>query len=315
MGRYRVKNWAEYNASLVKRGSLTIWISPEAIEAWREASKSGGPGRPYVYSKDAILMMLILRERYRLPLRAVQGFVASIFALMGVDLPVPSYTQICRRASSLGKVLVCFSKGKITDLVLDSTGLKVYGEGEWKVRTHGKSKRRTWKKLHVAINPATHEVVFCKLTGRDGGDAATGAEMLKGSSIKPKRVLGDGGCDGAVFREAVWDKGGEIVVPPPRNAKYKYAEDGWEKSRDVAIAEILGLGGGEEARKLWKGLIGYHQRSLVETAIYRFKQTFGGDLKSRTEKNQKVEVEVKCFILNKITSLGMPVGQWERATV
>lgn len=314
MGRYRVKNWGKYNASLIERGSLTIWISPEAIEGWLEKGRSGDPGRPCVYSKDAILMMLILRERFHLPLRAVQGFVTSIFELMGVKLPVPSYTQICRRASRLGELLKRFSNGKITDLVFDSTGLKVHGEGEWKVRTHGKGKRRTWKKLHLAINPHTHEIVLCQLTGRDGGDAATGAEMLKESKIKPKRVFGDGGYDGTPFREAVWEKRSNIVVPPPRNAKYKYAEEGWERARDAAIAEMLGLGGDEEARVLWKELMDYHRRSLVETAMYRLKQTFGRGLKSRSEKNQKVEAELKCLILNKMTSLGMPRSQWTRAT-
>lgn len=313
MGTYRVKNWAEYNASLIERGSLTVWMSSEAIEGWLEEGKDGTPGRPYVYSKDAILMLLILRARYRLPLRAVQGFVASILALMGLKLPVPSYTQICRRAGSLGEVLKRFSNSKVTELVFDSTGLKVYGEGEWKVRTHGAGKRRTWKKLHIAIDAETHEVVLCRLTGRDGGDAATGAEMMKGSRMKPKRVLGDGGYDGASFREAVWEKGSEIVVPPPCNAKYKYAEGGWERARDATIAEMLGLGGDEEARALWKKLLDYHRRSLVETAMYRFKQTFGGGLQSRIEENQRVEVELKSLIINKMTSLGMPAGEWIRS--
>ena len=311
MKRYRIDNWAEYNASLINRGRLTIWMSSSAIEGWFAENRGHDPGRPRVYSDDAILMMLMLRERYHLPLRAVQGFVESAFEQIGIDLPVPSYTQICRRAKRLGELLKrLIRRGGATDLVFDSTGLRVYGEGEWKVRTHGKSKRRTWRKLHIAIDPTSQQIVLAELTDRDGGDSAIGAEMLDEIKGQLGHVWGDGGYDGVSFRQAVFKRCGQLIVPPPKNARYKGATHGCERKRDASIAEIVGLGGDEAARKLWKKLKGYHRRSLVETAMYRIKQILGGNLRARCPSNQTVESLLKCFIINKMSDLGLPRGRW-----
>lgn len=105
-------------------------------------------GRPETYSDEAILMMLILREVYKCSLRSLQGLVESLFKIMNLKLPIPSYTQISRRAKSLYKRVNRLTEGKkARHVIFDSTGLKVYGEGEWKVKVHGKSKRRTWRKF------------------------------------------------------------------------------------------------------------------------------------------------------------------------
>src|SRR5690606_5642925 len=149
---YRIKNWPEYNRALIERGSITIWLDENAIEKWFSKVHTCEAGRPATYSDDAILMMLMLREVYHLPLRGLQGFVESLFDKMDVNLPVPSYSQISRRAKSLHKKIKRLLCGKnVEHIVFDSTGLKVYGEGEWQVRTHGKSKRRSWRKLHIGI--------------------------------------------------------------------------------------------------------------------------------------------------------------------
>jgi hypothetical protein len=309
--RYRIKNWSEYNKALIKRGSLTVWVEDGAIEMWMSQKRSKKRGRPEVYSDEAIIMLLVLREVYHLPLRAMQGLAASIFALMGLDLPIPCYTQVCRRAKKLEKVLKKLSKKGRIDIVFDSTGLKVYGEGEWKVRSHGAGKRRTWKKLHIGIDPDTQEIVMCELTGRDGGDAATAVDMLKDINGELGCLWGDGAYDGRNLRELVHEMKGEMIVPPPKNATYKGAEKGWERERDKAIAEIVGLGEGNYARTLWKKLKGYHLRSLVETAMYRLKQILGASLKSRCDENQRIEAECKCLVLNKMTKLGLPKGVWE----
>ena len=137
--RYRIDNWTEYNKSLVQRGSLTVWIEDGAEKRWLDSEKDRKRGRPKIYSDEAILMLLVLREVYGLPLRALQGFASSIFQLMNLPLPILSYTQICRRAHKLGKIFKVLPRSGIVDIVFDSTGLKVYGEGEWKVRTHGVS--------------------------------------------------------------------------------------------------------------------------------------------------------------------------------
>ena len=205
--RYKINNWAEYNRSLVQRGSLSIWVEEGAIDGWLAKGKPKKQGRPQTYSDEAILMLLVLREVYRLPLRGLQGMAASLFLLMGLSLPVPCYSQICRRAQKLGKVLKRLKRKGYVDVVFDSTGLKVYGEGEWKVRAHGIGKRRTWKKLHVGIDPATQEILVCELTDRDGGDAATGTNMLEEVEGKLRKVYGDGAYDGSNFREAVQKRG------------------------------------------------------------------------------------------------------------
>ena len=149
---YRIRNWKQYNDALVRRGSLTLWVDQD--DAPRRGDIRGRPsgGPSSEYSDLAIECLLTLRAVYHLTLRATEGFARSLFELMGVDLPVPDYTTLCRRAATVRITLPKKADGPL-HLVLDSTGLKVYGEGEWKVRQHGYSKRRTWLKLHLAVDP------------------------------------------------------------------------------------------------------------------------------------------------------------------
>lgn len=158
MKKYSIKNWSEYNTSLIARGSLTVWVDDDIAEKWQASNKEKRTGHPLVYSDEAILMALTIRFVYNLPLRALEGFLGSVLTILGLSLKVPCYTQICRRAKNLEKALNRLSKRRPTDIVFDSTGLKVYGEGEWKVRIHGTSKRRTWRKLHIAMDPNSGEI-------------------------------------------------------------------------------------------------------------------------------------------------------------
>ena len=157
--KYRVRNWSEYNAGLVKRGSLTLWINEDVIRAWQPAPaakrKRGGQRR---FSDSAIEALLTLRAVLHLPLRATQGFAQSILELLDVDLEVPCYTTLSRRGQNLAVALPTLAEGPL-HAVLDSTGLKVFGEGEWKVRQHGYSQRRTWRKLHLCVDEATGEPI------------------------------------------------------------------------------------------------------------------------------------------------------------
>ena len=148
---YRIRNWKQYDDALVRRGSLTLWVDQETLQAWRYRGPSQR-GAQLQFSDLAIECLLTLRAVYHLTLRATEGFAHSLFGLMGVDLPVPDYTTLCRRATTVRITLPKEAEGPL-HLVLDSTGLKVYGEGEWKVRQHGYSKRRTWLKLHLAVDP------------------------------------------------------------------------------------------------------------------------------------------------------------------
>lgn len=316
MKSYRIKNWKEYNRSLIHRGSITFWFSEESINKWHPASHTGEKGRPQIYSDDAILSALLVRTVYHLPLRSLQGFLNSLVSLLGLSISVPSYTQICRRAKDLGKALKKLSKKQPQDIVFDSTGLKVYGEGEWKVRQHGTSKRRTWRKLHIGMDPDSGEIIVAELTsnGAGSGDAKIGKKLLKKVPKRLKRVFGDGAYDGIEFRQEIDNAGAEGIIPPPRDAVvHKDTIDPALIRRNDSIREISGLGGDDEARKLWKILKGYHRRSLGETTMFRIKQLTGPNLRSREMERQSVEGFIKCLVINMMTGLGMPKGMWEEA--
>ena len=309
-GKYCIRNWSQYNTSLIKRGSITIWFSDDAIEKWLDQKQQGQKGRPTIYSNDAILTALMIRSVFHLPLRALQGFLTSLVLLMEITLPIPSYTQICRRAQSLGQTLSKLSQRAVSDLVIDSTGLKVYGEGEWKVRQHGYSKRRTWRKLHLAVCPQSNEVIFEVLTNNSVADCEVYPELVSASPKTVKRTYGDGAYDTEGCYKASYLHGSKLITPPQRNATYRKNAPIHLHDRNNACLEILGLGGDEGARKLWKKLKGYHLRSLSETAMFRLKTIFGSHLRSRGIKSQKAETRAKCKALNVMTRLGMPESEW-----
>lgn len=303
--KYNVRNWKDYNKSLIQRGSITVWFSEDAIDKWH-ATPTRSRGRPAIYSDEAILTALLIRFVFNLPLRALEGFLSSLVLVMGLSLSTPSYSQICRRAQLLGKNLKRLTKRKITDLVIDSTGLKVYGEGEWKVRQHGICKRRTWRKLHLAICPDTNEILFVKLTNNKTPDHKIYPQFLKQAPKTVKRTYGDGAYDRKECYRENFNHGSSPIIPPQRNARYQPNAPDYLQSRNYAVCEILGLGGDDTARRLWKKLKSYHRRSLAETGMYRFKTQFGEKMRSRLLQNQQSEAYVKAIILNKMTSLGMP---------
>jgi hypothetical protein len=294
--KYRIRNWSKYNKSLVQRGSINVWFSKEAIKKWK-AKKRSSRGRPFKYSDDAILTILMIRAVFHLPLRALQGMITSLMKTLKLSLPIPCYTQISRRAKLLGQKLANISKTKVTDLVVDSTGLKVYGEGEWKVRQHGISKRRTWRKLHLAVCPDSGEIIFEVLTENSIADSMIYPDLIAKAPKSVKRSYGDGAYDKENCYKASAEKGIDFIVPPQRNAVFK-RDPPWIQDRNKAILEIADLGGDEEARKLWKKLKGYHRRSLAETAMFRFKKLLGGNLMNRRLDTQKAEVRAKCLALN-----------------
>lgn len=310
---YRIRNWAEYNRALIQRGSISVWIEEDTINQWFSSSNQSKAGRPTIYSDEAILMILLLREVYKLPLRGLQGFVQSLFRMMKLDLPVPSYSQISRRAKTLHKQLKrLIGDKKVSHIIFDSTGLKVYGEGEWKTKIHGKTKRRTWRKFHIGIDAATQDIICCELTGNEEGDAEVAGRMIEKIPGKIKSARGDGAYDSKKFREKVYEKGGVCIVPPPKGAAYKGAKSGWVRERDAILAVIQGFGGGETGRKLWKICSGYHERSLVETSMYRTKKILGSELKARSMGGQKTEAHCKCMVINRMNKLGMPKFEWIR---
>ncbi|VTM60191.1 transposase [Klebsiella pneumoniae] len=162
--KFKITNWPTYNKALINRGSITFWLDDEAIQAWYESATPSSRGRPQRYSDLAITTVLVIKRVFRLTLRAAQGFIDSIFTLMNVPLRCPDYTSVSKRAKSVNVSFKTFTRGEIAHLVIDSTGLKVFGEGEWKVKKHGQERRRIWRKLHLAVDSNTHEIICADLS-------------------------------------------------------------------------------------------------------------------------------------------------------
>ncbi|HSW71554.1 MAG TPA: IS5 family transposase, partial [Gammaproteobacteria bacterium] len=233
--KYRIRNWAEYNKALVNRGSLTIWFSETAIESWLSKNYAGR-GRPHIYSDEAILCALLVKAVYRLPFRSLRGFVLSLIQLLGLTLPVPCYTRICRRAAELGQQIAKLGVRRPSDIVFDSSGLKVYGEGEWKVRQHGKSKRRTWRKIHLALCPDSHEIILSYLGENKEADCEVVPKMQDHLPKSVKKSYGDGAYDKEpCYRE--FHRAGIIpIIPPQRGAVlHDLLREPWMKGRNDAV--------------------------------------------------------------------------------
>jgi IS5 family transposase len=298
---YRIRNWAEYNRALVRRGSLTIWVDQEALGAW---GHQGPPrwGARFVYSDTAIQCLLTLRAVFHLPLRATQGMARSVFELMGLDLGVPHYSTLSRRAADLEVDLARKGKGPL-HLVLDSTGLKVYGEGEWKVRKHGYSKRRTWRKVHLAIDAESHEIQAVAVTEAGVDDAEEVDHLLEPIDREVASAAADGAYDKRKVYRALEPRAGRILIPPRKNARiWRHGNAaGPPLARDENLRHIRRVG-----RTAWKRAVGYHIRSLAETGVFRLKAIFGGHLASRGTERQVTEGAIRCRALNIMTHLGMP---------
>jgi hypothetical protein len=298
---YRIRNWSQYNDALVRRGSLTLWVDEATLQAWRY---QGPPqrGAQFQYSDLAIECLLTLRAVYHLTLRATEGFARSVFALMATDLPVPDYSTLCRRAETVRITLPKKAEGPL-HLILDSTGLKVYGEGEWKVRQHGYSKRRTWLKLHLAIDPETHEIRAAVVSE----PGVTDEEAVPALLAQEEGPISGAGADGAYDRRTVYEaldrRGAQAVIPPRRDAKIQRHgnRSGPRLTRDENLRRIRQIG-----RAAWKEESGYHRRSLGETAMFRMKTLFGTGVSSRADEQRATEVGVRCRAMNIMTHQGMP---------
>jgi hypothetical protein len=305
--KYKIKNWQTYNKSLCQRGSLTLWLDDSVMEEWEHLSRKKKEVGEQTYSDSIIQCCLLLKINYRLRLRQSTGFLASLFLLMGkAHFIVPDYTTLCRRQKSLPvEIQKRLESGENLEIAIDSTGLKVYGEGEWKVRKHGWSKHRTWRKLHVCIDLVSQEILSVELTGNEEDDACAGSRMLEGKTDNIRSFHGDGAYDKFGFRE-VLGSGIEQIIPPPKNAVIQKAK-GKKPLPDYLIqrnraVEYINKNGS----KSWKEQNGYHRRSLNEVVMFRYKTIFGGELDARTLKNQKTEVKLKCLTLNKFIGIGMP---------
>lgn len=309
---YRVRNWKEYNKGLIKRGSITFWFDEEAILQWKSTNKRpGGRGRQEEYSDMSIECALTLRAVFKLTLRSTEGFIADIIKLMNLPIKTPNYTTLCKRQKDLLVKLKKFERMSKEGLHLafDSTGLKVFGEGEWKVRQHGLEKKRVWRKLHLAVNLKTQEIESCITTDAGMQDCQGLPKLLETIPGKIDSMIGDGAYDRFSCYEEAQRRESECIFPPQHNAKTskerprnkKKASVDAVAKRDEVICKRKELGQAQ-----WKKDSGYHRRSLAETAMFRIKQLFGGKLCARKAVQQEVEVRIWCQSLNKMNTLGMP---------
>ena len=278
---YRVRNWSAYDQALKQRGSVTLWFAPEAVAAWNYQG-AAQRGAQFVYSDLAIETALTLRLLYHLPLRQTEGFVESLLHVMGLDLSTPDHSTLSRRQAGLQVALPIHPTQEPIHVVVDSSGLKVYGEGEWKVRQHGWSVRRTWRKLHLGVNEATGEIVAETLTENSVDDAAQVTPLLEQIDAEVARLGGDGSYDKHKVFKALADPSHpepiEPIIALRKGAKIQQHGNGkaTPQARDEILRAIRHKG-----RKYWKQQGGYHRRSLAETQMFRYKQIIGDKLRAR----------------------------------
>ena len=239
-------------------------------------------------------------------MRATEGFVKSIIQLANLPLSCPDYTTLCKRQGDLDIRLPKkprLSCDESLDIVVDSTGVKVFGEGEWKVRQHGYSYRRCWRKVHLAVDAKSQLIEAVVLSTNDFKDSEILPDLLDSIDEPINSVAGDGGYDSHDSYNQIEALGAKPLIPPRKDAVIK--QHGNCKSPPLPRDEVL-RGIRKKGRKTWKQESGYHKRSLSETAMYRLKTVFGTQLRSRTFDNQAVETFIQCAILNKMFILGKP---------
>ena len=295
--KYRVTNWPEYNEALRQRGDVTVWFSEDAVSGWC-APRSGKRGGQRQYSDLAIETSLTLRAVFGLPLRQTQGFVRSLLRLTQIDVPVPDFSTLCRRAQLLRITLNTRPTNSPVTLIVDSTGLRVHGGRDWMQKKHGLPKaRKTWRKLHIGFDPESGELMASCLTTEHVGDAGALPELLADVAGPVHRFIGDGAYDGApttaTIRQALGSNV-ELIIPPPKNAV-----PGNCKTRNAHIKMITGHG-----RMAWQKATGYGQRSRGEAQVGRYKQVIGLNLRSRKMETQTTETRIAVNALNRMNRLG-----------
>src|ERR671910_1839132 len=303
--RYRIRNWPQYEAGLKRRGDLTLWLEEAAIAGWH-ASRRTTPGGQALYSNLAIELVLILRLVFRLGLRQAEGFASSVLRLLGLDLPVPDHTTLSRRGRAFANRRPQVVPHGPLHLLLDSTGLKLFEKGEWNNEKHGRA-RRSWRKLHLAVDADTGEIVSRVLTSKEAGDAGQVPVLLEQVEGEIASVMADGAYDGEPVYQAIAEHQPQappsIVIPPRRSAVLSSQADAAPSQRDGHIRFIQ-----EQGRSAWRKTTVYGRRSLVETAIGRYKALIGPRLRARTLSNQQGEVALGMGLLNRMIRVAKPVS-------
>lgn len=302
-GQYRVCNWSQYEAGLRNRGSLTVWISEEELGGWKApCSQRRRRGRRKVYSDRAIETALTVGMVFHLPLRQTEGFLRSLFDLLKLDVTAPDHSTVSKRAQNLGKVPFREPRGnKPVHLLVDSTGLKIHVG-----HLRKPPKNRNWRKLHLAVDEKTGEIVACDLTSKRAHDSTRAPALLKQIDRPIASAKADAAYDKVAVYKAIENHSSarkpRVLIPPTKNAQLDPSSASLrERNRNIRSRRRLG-------KRKWHRESGYSRRALAETAFSRYKTIIGPAMRSRRLVTQRVEARIGCKIINRMTPLGMPDG-------
>ncbi len=295
-----------YDASLRQRGSLTVWFTDEVIAAWAAEPRTTRGGQPW-YSSLAILTALTIRAVFRLAYRQAEGLIGSIVSLLGLSLGVPDHTTLSRRAATL-EVPRPGNAGagagsEPMHLLVDSTGLKLCGKGEWLLEKHGTATRRSWRALHLGVDAGTGRIVAATLTSKDVDDASQAGPLLDQVAGAVASFTGDGAYDRDRVYASVAGRHPEaaVVVPPRASAVPSDTAETAPTQRDGHLQHIA-----EHGRMAWQNASGYNRRARVEATMSRWKQVIGDELRAHTDERRATEVAVAVHALNRMLELGRP---------
>jgi hypothetical protein len=306
--KHVISNWSEYNNALRSRGNIVVWLSQESIDQWYEPDQiNGGSGSPKIYTDFAIITCHEMRQVYRLPLRQTEGFINSLFELMDVPLRCPDYTTLSKRLKLLDIKVPRYKKddaprSDVHAIAVDSTGLKRFGRDEWHQEKHKVSRKASWRKLHIAVNEG-HYIEACTLTDRFHSDENQVAELLDQVDSDIDHFTADGAYDKAVVYEKLEDHSpnANAVIPPREDAVLSTNNHAWRVKNIEAIKQ--------NGRMNWQREQNYGQRNYSELGVQRYKRILGNTLHAKDLDRQKQEAMIGCSVLNKMTSLGMPISR------
>ncbi|WP_038464449.1 IS5 family transposase [Candidatus Odyssella acanthamoebae] len=298
---YRLQNWPDYNQALINRGDLTLWLCEDLHHNWY-AQKSLTPkkGRPLHYSDHAITLMLTLRLIFKQKLRQTQGVVKSLFHLLGLQLDVPNYTRLSRRGTVPLITRQLEKMDESSHLVIDSTGIKVFGESEWLETKYGKQyKRKVWRKLHLGINSKGFIVSRIMTSHLTDDRSCLDAHLKQADATKITQLIADAGYDGQNVYSQLESVNIKPIIPPARGSPSLSEEPCSVRQKGINYIDKKGL-------YAWQTKNDYGRRAKVENTIYRYKEVIGRKLNARLWDTQDAELHLGCFILNIFTNLGMP---------
>lgn len=294
---YGTTNWKSYNEALKRRGSLLVWLDKDLV--WL-APKAGRPGRPPVFSDAAVQFCLMVKVLFGLPLRQTTGMVASILEMAGLDWPVSDFSTLSRRQGKITVQITNHRGSGPLNLLVDSTGIKFLGDGEWLARKHGTHRRRQYRKVHLAMDTATGDIRAVEFTSSREGDSPVLPDLLAQIPEDEEigTVTGDGAFDTRRCHKAILDRGGTAIIPIRKNGRLWKEDCPAARARNDILRATKRFG-----RATWKQWTGYHVRSRIEAKM-RCLKSFGERIASRDPDRQTAEIHIRIALMNRFNALG-----------